>query len=205
MDTEYPEDFLARLHAVTGKRPKTVIDHILKFGQITTEDLKDLYGYAHPPRAIKDVTDLGIPIERHSVKAQDGRTIAAYRFGDPTAVRSAVHGGRTNFPKRFKQQLIDRDGTKCGSLLRRICPSLPSDRSPDSLRSRWSSPGRTQVGRIHARLQNVQPRQVVVLRTLPKLDNRQKARSVPDLFLVPAWKLHAHRHAQNPPPQFNLE
>jgi hypothetical protein len=124
MDTEYPEEFLARLRAVTGKRPKTVIDHILKFGQITIEDLKDLYGYAHPPRAIKDVTDLGIPIERSSVKAKDGRTIAAYRFGDPAAVRSAVHGGRTNFPKRFKQQLIDSDGTKCALCCGEFAPAF---------------------------------------------------------------------------------
>jgi hypothetical protein len=37
--------FRARLKAVTAKRAKTVIDHILKHGHITTEQLKTLYGY----------------------------------------------------------------------------------------------------------------------------------------------------------------
>ena len=35
---------------VLAKRAKTVIDHILKHGHITTEELKNLYGYDHPPR-----------------------------------------------------------------------------------------------------------------------------------------------------------
>jgi hypothetical protein len=113
MATEYPEEFLAKLRAVTGKRPRTVIDHILKHGKITTEELKETYGYAHPPRAIKDVTDLGIPIEASKTKAKDGRTIAEYRFGDPAEVRSEAHGGRPNFPKKFKKQLLTHYGQKC--------------------------------------------------------------------------------------------
>jgi hypothetical protein len=48
----YPPEFLKLLESVDAKRPKTVIDHILKHGQITTEDLKNAYGYNHPPRAI---------------------------------------------------------------------------------------------------------------------------------------------------------
>lgn len=39
----YPPDFLKRLKNVEAKRPKTVIDHILKYGQITTEELKDIF------------------------------------------------------------------------------------------------------------------------------------------------------------------
>lgn len=113
MTADFPEEFLARLRSVTAKRARTVIDHILQHGQITTEELKEIYGYAHPPRAIKDVTDLGIPIERGKTKAKDGRTIAAYRFGDPATLRGGTHAGRTNFPKKFKQQLLERDGHKC--------------------------------------------------------------------------------------------
>lgn len=48
----YPPEFLKLLKSVKAKRPKTVIDHILKYGQITTEELKDRYGYNHPPRAM---------------------------------------------------------------------------------------------------------------------------------------------------------
>lgn len=38
---------------MTDKRPKAVIDHILKHGLITTDELKPLYGYNHPPRAAR--------------------------------------------------------------------------------------------------------------------------------------------------------
>ena len=39
--------------SVQAKRPKTVINHILEHGIITTEDLKETYGYDHQPRAIR--------------------------------------------------------------------------------------------------------------------------------------------------------
>ncbi|WP_369334486.1 helix-turn-helix domain-containing protein [Candidatus Thiosymbion oneisti] len=59
------------LESVEAKRPKTVIDHILKHGQITTEELKDTYGYNHPPRATRDVREQGIPI----------KTLSHHRYG----------------------------------------------------------------------------------------------------------------------------
>ena len=52
----YSKEFLDLLKSVTAKRPKTVIDHILQYGFITTEDLKNKYGYNHPPRAVRDGT-----------------------------------------------------------------------------------------------------------------------------------------------------
>jgi hypothetical protein len=48
-EQKLPKAFLERLSAVTGKRPKTVIEHILKHGFVTTQDLRDKYGYNHPP------------------------------------------------------------------------------------------------------------------------------------------------------------
>ena len=56
-ETNLPEDFLKRLKSVTAKRAKTVIDLILKQGQVTTEDLARA-GYEHAPRAVRDVRDL---------------------------------------------------------------------------------------------------------------------------------------------------
>lgn len=47
---KYTKDFIIKLNAVTSKRPKTVIQHILKNGFVTTEELKSL-GYEHAPRA----------------------------------------------------------------------------------------------------------------------------------------------------------
>jgi hypothetical protein len=78
-----PQEFLDRLGSISAKRARTVTDHILKYGQISTDDLKKTYGYIHPPRAIQDVRDNGIPIERFNVRDEDGKTIAAYRFGNP--------------------------------------------------------------------------------------------------------------------------
>ena len=82
-----PREFVKRCKQVVAKRPKTVIDHILKHGSVTTEELKDKYGYNHPPRAVRDVKEYGIPIEMFRVEGGDGRKIAAYRFGDPTKLR----------------------------------------------------------------------------------------------------------------------
>jgi len=109
---ELPKEFLAHVKAVTAKRAKTVIDHILEHGSITTEELTDKYGYAHPPRAVQDVKDQGIPIQRFPAVGKDGRTIAAYRF-DLTAVIDAHKSGRRAFPKITKEALLERDGPRC--------------------------------------------------------------------------------------------
>lgn len=76
----YPEEFLEKLKGVTAKRAKTVIDHILEHGSISTEELKDIYGYGHPPRAVRDVREQGIPIGTFGVIGKNGRKIAAYRL-----------------------------------------------------------------------------------------------------------------------------
>ncbi len=52
---DYSKEFLDLLYSVKEKRPKTVIQHILKNGFITTEELKNTYGYNHPPRAVRDL------------------------------------------------------------------------------------------------------------------------------------------------------
>ena len=74
-------EFREKLLAVKAKRPATIIRHILLHGSITSEEIKSLYGYDHPPRAIRDVRELGIPIETSHVKNSDGRTIASYSLG----------------------------------------------------------------------------------------------------------------------------
>ncbi len=108
-----PQEFLGRLQAVKGKRSKIVVDHILKHGFITTEDLEQLYGYKHPPRAVRDVREQGIPLESFSVKNRDGLTISAYRFGDPSQARQQQLTGRRVIPKAFKQTLIETHESKC--------------------------------------------------------------------------------------------
>lgn len=112
---KYPKSFLDKLNAVTAKRPKTVIQHILEHGFVTTEELEQLYGYKHAPRAARDVRELGIPLEMYRVKSSDGRSIGAYRFGDPASAGNAVSktAGRTALSKALKKALVEKFGAKC--------------------------------------------------------------------------------------------
>lgn len=116
-EQSYPPAFLKLLNSVEAKRPKTVIDHILKHGQITTEELKDIYGYNHPPRAIRDVREQGIPLITFRVTGADGRNIAAYKFGDPSEVRASQLSGRTAFSSNPKDALIQKHGARCNIYL----------------------------------------------------------------------------------------
>lgn len=104
---------LALCASVTAKRPKTVIDHLLKHGQITTEQLKTGYGYDHPPRAARDVREHGIPLETFSVTGPNGRKIAAYRFGAEKPVALRKLSGRTGLSKKIKDALIEKYGCRC--------------------------------------------------------------------------------------------
>ena len=100
---------LALCEKVTAKRPHTVIDHILKHGYVTTEELRTLYGYDHPPRAARDVRENGVPLETYRIKSeQTGRRIGAYRFADPNEIRRGRIGGRRAFSKTFRDALIER-------------------------------------------------------------------------------------------------
>jgi hypothetical protein len=93
--------------SVTSKRPRTVIHHILRHGFITTEDLSEQYGYDHPPRAVRDVRENGIPLETYSViSKKTGRKIAAYRLVDQAEIVNGRVGGRKAFSKQFKERLI---------------------------------------------------------------------------------------------------
>lgn len=113
--SDYTKEFLDLLGSVTAKRPRTVIQHILKYGYITSQELKDTYGYNHPPRAVRDVREYGIPLVTYRVPGTDGRSIAAYKFGDPEDAKNALSksAGRTALSKALKQALIEKYGSKC--------------------------------------------------------------------------------------------
>lgn len=110
---KYPQAFLELCRSIKAKRPRTVIDHILKHGFITTEELKTIYGYNHPPRAARDVRERGIPLETFDVKGSDGRTIAAYRFADLEKTQFRRLTGRTGLSKQIKDALIEKYGCRC--------------------------------------------------------------------------------------------
>ena len=120
---DLPPKFLAALEKVTAKRARTVIDHILKHGHITTEELKDQYGYDHPPRAARDVREQGIPLETFSLKGAHGRSIAAYKFGDLSKIEGHKLGGRQVFSKLLKTTLYAQQKGRCA-----ICSQAYEDR-----------------------------------------------------------------------------
>lgn len=105
--------FVVLCKSVTAKRPRTVIDHILRHGVITTEELKDQYGYDHAPRAARDVRENGIPLITHKVVSKaSGRQIGAYTFDDPSKIKHGRIGGRKAFSKQFKDDLISHYGAR---------------------------------------------------------------------------------------------
>lgn len=113
-DKNIPDEFQELIDSITNKRAKVVINHILKHGRITTEELEKDYGYSHPPRAARDVREAGVPLKTIRVKSSDGkRNIAAYQFGDFSSARYDRLKGRQSWPKNFKKKLIDKYGNKC--------------------------------------------------------------------------------------------
>lgn len=98
---------------VTAYRAKVVINHIIEYGFVTTEQLRELYEYNHPPRAAGDVRDQGIPLETFRVTGSNGRKIGAYRFGDPSQIKDGKLGGRKILPKYLKKVLIEKFGARC--------------------------------------------------------------------------------------------
>ena len=110
---ELPEDFRRLLETVKGKRSRIVIQHILEHGYVTTEELESLYGYKHPPRAIRDVREQGIPLETFQTRDTDGKAIAAYRFPNPLPDVYGQLRGRKALSKALKQHLLEQDGARC--------------------------------------------------------------------------------------------
>ncbi|MBF0291469.1 MAG: HNH endonuclease [Nitrospinae bacterium] len=118
-----PENIMRILRSVVAKRARTVIGHIIEHGLITTEELKEKYGYNHPPRAARDVREQGIPLETFNVKDSTGRSIGAYRFAKWEDFRADKLKGRQAFSKQFKKDLVEKHGEQC-----RICSALFEER-----------------------------------------------------------------------------
>lgn len=100
------------LASITNKRARVVILHIQKNGQITSEDIQK-YGYHHPPRAIRDVREAGIPLVTTRVLSTDGRHIAAYKFGDLSEINQGKLAGRKTFSKQLRNLLFEEQNHRC--------------------------------------------------------------------------------------------
>lgn len=94
-----------------NKRAIAVLRALLDKGTISTDELQEM-GYNHPPRAVGDVRDAGIPIVTGSATSEKtGRRMAVYSFGDPSQIQDGRVGGRSALPKAFKTALIARYGS----------------------------------------------------------------------------------------------
>jgi hypothetical protein len=65
-----PAKLLERINSITNKRARVVLDTLVKKGSISTSELQAA-GYDHPPRAARDVVELGIALKRVAVKRFD--------------------------------------------------------------------------------------------------------------------------------------
>jgi hypothetical protein len=112
-ESELPAEFVMLCKRVTAKRPRAVIEHILKHGIISNEELSELYGYDHPPRAIRDVRENGVPLLTHMIASpKTGRRMGAYTFDDVANVKGGRIGGRRAFSKQFKLLLLEQYGSR---------------------------------------------------------------------------------------------
>ena len=105
-----PKDLLDRIAKVMNKRARFVLDSIVKNGLVTTEQINHA-GYDHPPRAAQDVRDLGFYLKTIKVKHTNGRSIAAYAFGEGEFDRGKA--GRRLLPKKKRDAIIHAAGDRC--------------------------------------------------------------------------------------------
>lgn len=109
----YSAELLAAVAKVTTRRGKTLVNHILKHGTVSTEQLETVYGLTDAASAARDVKDAGVPLAKTTGKRTTGRQMAVYAFGDPSLIRGDRFQGRRAFAKGFKQLLIKEFGAKC--------------------------------------------------------------------------------------------
>ena len=96
--------------AEPNSRSSKALRVMLEKGSVTTADLNDL-GYDHPPRAIGDVRDAGIPVVRQMIQGANGKRMARYRLGNAEDIQDDRHGGRSTLPKAFRAELLARHGS----------------------------------------------------------------------------------------------
>ena len=101
------EAYVAKV--ATGRAVKAIVA-MLKNGSVTTEELNAM-GYDHPPRAIGDVKDNGIPVVTKMEVNALGRRMARYFLGTAKDIRDG-QTGRTNFSKKFRQAVFAAYGAR---------------------------------------------------------------------------------------------
>lgn len=96
-----------------SKRAREALEIMLAQGSVTTEELSQCYGLNHPPRAIGDLRDAGVVVERHRVKSSKGKTIAEYTLLEE--ISDELAEPRRPIPKKVKNRLIELNGPVCSA------------------------------------------------------------------------------------------
>jgi len=104
------KQLLKRIAEVTNKRARFVLDRIVKEGLVTTEEIASA-GYEHPPRAARDVRELGFHLETIRVKHSNGRYIAGYVLDE--AQSQLGKSGRRILPKKVRDEIIEHAHNQC--------------------------------------------------------------------------------------------
>lgn len=110
----------AAIEAVTNKRARVALDHIVEHGYVTGADLQAA-GYSEYRRAIMDCRDLGFAIKQTPSPAGGGRR--AWTL-DLDAAQRAGRTGRKNFSKAFRVKLLSTANGHC-----EVCGASQADRS----------------------------------------------------------------------------
>ncbi len=105
-----PKSLIDRINSITNKRARVVLDTLIKKGSISTTELQKA-GYDHPPRAARDVVELGIALKRVNIKRPDGQQIASYIFDERELDPSKT--GRVVIAKKERGAIIARAGGRC--------------------------------------------------------------------------------------------
>ena len=103
---------LAKRIVARGKNKRAVetLKALLDKGRVSTDEIQAM-GYIHPPRAIADIRDLGVPIiTTMTTSEKTGKSMAVYTFGNPEDIREGRIGGRSAFSKSFKKDLVEHYG-----------------------------------------------------------------------------------------------
>lgn len=109
--SEYSDEFIQWARGLKkSKRATSCLEHMLEYGTLSTEQLSQM-GYEHPPRAIRDLRDSGIMLEKSNIKSSVGKNIAQYTLLEE---RTSGRSGRTAIPKKFREEINASNSNHCG-------------------------------------------------------------------------------------------
>jgi hypothetical protein len=104
------------------KRPRTVLELLLRDGEVSTYKLGQL-GYDQPPRAAQDLKDHGVRLKTKRAKHPiSGAQMVIYYIDDDQGIDTS-YIGRQTFSKRFRSEVLEHYNHSCA-----LCRSTFSSR-----------------------------------------------------------------------------